>query len=385
MAGIGYHYFLTIHSVSGLLSRVAGANAAAQHSAALRSGTVGARQILVAVFVDRHSYQSQQNAGPTGAALDWCMSGEHLFTPWVTRFLREYLRKERRLSRNTQNSYRETLALLLQFASKQAGVDVDGLSFADLGPGAVRAFLDHLEQERRCSVATRNHRLSVVHSLAQFLSIQSVQPQWCSEIQAIPFKKEPSARRNDVLEAEELQALLSAPNHRTRFGARDRALLLFLYNSGARAAEVARLKVCDLQLDPTPSVRVSGVEKQLRVCPLWPATVALLRPLIADRYSADPVFTCRNGKPMSRFGIYAAVVAAAKIAARRHSTIAGRRISPHTIRNTTRVHLIRAGVDASGIQAMLGSFSDEEETSYLGADMGKALASPDRRGFVGEP
>lgn len=288
------------------------------------------------------------------------MSGDDLFTPWVARFLRVYLRGQRRLSRNTQTSYRETLALLLQFASRQTGVKIARLSFKDLAPAIVRAFLNHLEQERGCSVATRNHRLSVMHSLAQFLATQYVEPEWCGGIRYIAFKKEPPVRPADYLETAELEALLRAPDPCFRFGPRDRALLLFLYNTGARAADVARLKINHLQLDSSPSVRMAGVGTQSQPCPLWPATVALLRPLVANRSPDDAVFRCRTGAAMSRFGIYAAVVAHAKSASRHQPSMAGKRISPHTLRNTARVHLSRADAYINGVQAMLGTFRNDE-------------------------
>ena len=299
------------------------------------------------------------------------MSEHNLFEPWICRFLLEHLPKERKLSRNTQNSYRETLALLFKFASRRAGVDIDYLSFQDLAPRTVRAFLDHLEQERGCSVATRNQRLSVMHSLAHFLSTQSVDPKWCRGIRGIPFKK-PSVQDADYLETTELETLLRTPDPRTRFGLRDRALLLFLYNTGARAAEVARLKISSLQLESSQSVRIAGAGKQSRICPLWPATVALLRPLVAGRSPADPIFRCRIGKSMTRFGIYSAVVAHAKTASKRRPTMASKRISPHTLRNTTVVHLIRAGADIKAVHAVLGTFSSDERFVHSTPDTRKA-------------
>jgi len=279
------------------------------------------------------------------------MRKDELFTPWVARFLREYLRRDRKLSLNTQHSYRETLALLLQFASQRTGRKIARLSFDDLAPATARAFLNHLEHERGCSVATRNHRLSVMHSLAQFLSMHGVDAEWYSGIRSIPCKKKPAVQHADYLDTTELAALLRAPDPRVRFGLRDRALLLFLFNTGARAADVARLKISHLQLDSRPSVRIAGVGAAAQVRPLWPATVALLRPLVAGRSPVDAIFRSRTGEPMSRFGIYAAVVAHARSASRQQPSMAGKRISPHTLRNTARVHL------------KVGAEIDEELTS----------------------
>jgi len=133
------------------------------------------------------------------------------------------------------------------------------------------------------------------------------------------------------------------------------ALLLFLFNTGAHAAEVERLKVGHLQLESSQSLPTAVLGTQLRICPLWPATVALLRPLVADRSPSDPIFICRNGKPMSRFGIYAAVVAHAKSASTHQPSMVGKRISPQTLRNTFGVHLSRAGADVNDVQTMVRS------------------------------
>jgi integrase/recombinase XerD len=118
------------------------------------------------------------------------MKDESLLGPWVRRFLLEHLVAERNLSRNTQASYRDTLRLLLPFASKQRSVPIDRMSVEDLKPEIIRTFLDHLERDRQCSGVTRNQRLATVHSLARFIGMRSpVHLAWCAEIRAVPFKK----------------------------------------------------------------------------------------------------------------------------------------------------------------------------------------------------
>lgn len=162
------------------------------------------------------------------------MKDESLLGPWIRRFLLEHLVTERNLSRNTQASYRDALALLLPFASKQGGCAIDRMTVEELTPAIVRKFLDHLERDRRCSGATRNQRLATIHSLARFIGMRSpINLAWCSEIRAIPFKKTAKAAIG-YLEKAEMDALLGQPDRRTSLGMRDHALLLFLYNSGAR-------------------------------------------------------------------------------------------------------------------------------------------------------
>lgn len=124
------------------------------------------------------------------------MKDNSLLAPWVRRFLLEHLVAERNLSRNTQASYRDTLTLLLPFASKQTGVAIDRMTVEDLTPGTIRAFLDHLERDRQCSGVTRNQRLATIHSLARFTGMRSpAHLAWCAEIRAVPFKDGPDRHR----------------------------------------------------------------------------------------------------------------------------------------------------------------------------------------------
>jgi integrase/recombinase XerD len=176
------------------------------------------------------------------------MRDETLLGPWVRRFLLEHLVAERNLSRNTQASYRDTLALLLPFASRHGGRAIDRMTVEDLTPSMVRKFLDHLEHDRQCSGVTRNQRLATIRSLARFIGMRSpAHVAWCTGIRATPFKKTAKTVIG-YLEKAEMNCILAQPDRRTRLGNRDHALLLFLYNSGARADEAAKLTIDSLQL-----------------------------------------------------------------------------------------------------------------------------------------
>jgi site-specific recombinase XerD len=176
------------------------------------------------------------------------MNDKSLLGPWVRRFLLEHVVAERNLSRNTQVSYRDTLTLLLPFASARSKRPIDRMTVDDLSPAMTRQFLEHLERHRHCSGATRNQRLGTIHSLARFIAVRSpVHLSWCTEVRSIPLKKTAETAIG-YLEKSEMDALLREPDCRTALGARDHALLLFLYNSGARADEAARLTIGNLQL-----------------------------------------------------------------------------------------------------------------------------------------
>jgi integrase/recombinase XerD len=166
-----------------------------------------------------------------------------------------------------------------------------------------------------------------------------------------------------------MDAILAAPDRRTSRGARDHALLLFLYNAGARADEAARLKVADLDLGPSPAVRILGKGNKTRLCPLWASTASAFGALVAKRSSQDPVFLSRRRERITRFGIYALVRRCAAQAARRVASIGDKRVSPHVIRHTTAVHLLRAGVDINTIRAWLGHVSLDTTNVYAEVDL----------------
>jgi integrase/recombinase XerD len=314
------------------------------------------------------------------------MKDESPLGPWVRRFLLEHLVAERNLSRNTQASYRDTLVLLLPFASNQAGVAIDRMAVEDLTPAIIRTFLEHLERDRRCSGVTRNQRLATIHSLARFIGMRSpVHLAWCSEIRAVPFKKT-AKTAIDYLEKVEMDALLNQPNQRTSLGARDHALLLFLYNSGARAEEAAKLTIANLQLGVPSSARLHGKGNKFRTCPLWSTTAGSLSRLVANRNKTDAVFLNRVNQPLTRFGIHRIVTQCGDLASQTVPSLAAKRVSPHTIRHTTAVHLLRAGVDINTIRAWLGHVSLDTTHIYAEVDMemkAKALASVDITGVKG--
>jgi integrase/recombinase XerD len=300
-----------------------------------------------------------------------------LLGPWIRRFLMEHLAGERNLARNTQVSYRDTLALLLPFAAGKIGKSVDRLAVEQITPQIVRSFLAHLEDVRRCSISTRNQRLAAIHAFGRFVATHSPEHiGWCTSINTVPFKKgfRPSI---PYLEKSEMDALLDVPDQHSTQGARDYALLLFLYNSGARADEAAKIKVADLDLTDPPAAKILGKGGKTRLCPLWPLTARALDPLVSGRLPGESVFLNRRRQPITRFGIYALVKRHVREAGKQVPSILAKRVSPHTVRHATAVHLLRAGVDINTIRAWLGHVSLDTTNIYAEVDLemkSKALA-----------
>ena len=296
---------------------------------------------------------------------------------WLRRFLADYIVTERRLAWNTQRSYRDSFTLLLPFISAKARKPVDRLAVEDLAPSRVLQFLAHLEEERGCSVQTRNQRLAAIRSFARFVASRDpTHLDWCAQIRAIATKKA-MPRPISWITRDEMEALLAVPDRHTLRGRTEHALLLFLYNTGARVSEATRLQVGDLKLGRRDGghalVTLHGKGGKLRQCPLWPRTENVLAELIRRCTDNDDIFISRHRKPYTRFGVYRLV----ERCAARVASFADRAITPHVLRHSSACHLLQAGVDLNTIRAWLGHVSLDTTNIYAEIDVemkAKAMA-----------
>jgi len=311
------------------------------------------------------------------------MRDTSFLSPWIRRFLMEHMIRERNLARNTQYSYRDTLRMVLPVIARRVRKAVDRLSVTDLSADRLREFLNDLEKKQDCGISTRNQRLAAVHALARFIGLHAPElVEWCGQIRMVPFKKAPKVLIS-YLEKPEMDALLAAPDQRTAQGRRDHALLLFLYNSGARASEAAQARITDLTLPEVPdrdlaSVLIRGKGNKPRRCPLWAQTVRELAVLVQGRASDHQVFLNRCGRPITRFGIHTLIERCVARAVQKVPSLAAKQVSPHTIRHTTATHLLRSGVDINTIRAWLGHVSLTTTNIYAEVDLemkAKALAN----------
>ncbi|WP_371720499.1 tyrosine-type recombinase/integrase [Acidobacterium sp. S8] len=212
--------------------------------------------------------------------------------------------------------------------------------------------------------------------------------EWSGQLRNIPLKRTLQSSIT-YLEKSEMDALLGAPNQSTELGRRDHVLLLFLYNTGARADEAAQVKIADLLFAHSARdhslVQIRGKGNKLRRCPLWPQTVIELSLLIGSRPSTDHVFLNKCSMPITRFGIHTMVERYVQRILDRTPSIARKHASPHTIRHTTATHLLRAGVDINTIRAWLGHVSLNTTNIYAEVDLemkAKALATCEIRRTV---
>jgi len=300
---------------------------------------------------------------------------------WLRRFLEEYMVTVRNLSSNTRKSYRDTFRLLLPFVCKSCKKTPDEILLTEIDDIRVLAFLKQLETERNVSVSTRNQRLAAIYALAKYVAMNSPEHiEWCRLIRNIPIKKA-AKQLVTYLEKSEMDALLAMPNVKTEQGWRDYVLMLFLYNTGARAEEAATIQIRDIQFpngkNGISMVSIFGKGAKTRRCPLWDETTKALKELVKGRDPDCHVFLNRRGEPITRFGIYEMVTRYAESLGKTMPSICSKRVSPHTIRHTTATHLLQAGNDINTIRAWLGHVSVNTTNIYAEVDMqtkAKALA-----------
>ena len=276
----------------------------------------------------------------------------HLLGSYVRRFLLEHVVADRNLTRNTQRSYRDGIRRLLRFMKDRHRIDPADLTVEHVTADVVREFLQYLEHERQNTAATLNQRVTVIHSLFRFVGLHLPEAiAQASQLQAVPLRRvdHPSV---PYLEKAELDALLATPDRQQRTGQRDYALLLFLYNTGARADEAAHLTRGALDLGRPASVRILGKGRKIRLCPLWDHTAHVLRHLLGDRLDgpADaPVFLNVRHQPLTRFGVYAVVTRLVARAAARMPSLKTKRVSPHSVRHNTESSITLRSIETEGI------------------------------------
>ena len=290
------------------------------------------------------------------------------------KYFQDYLPTLRGMSPHTIRSYRDAIILYLRFVSSQAHRRPEGLDLQDFNFDHVSAFLTDLERSRRSSIATRNARLAALHTFARFAASQA--PEHLAELQrllAIPFKRGARRAPVDFLDQKEVNALLAAPKHMTAADERDLTLFALMLNTGARVQEVLDVRIQDVRTEPPYQVRLRGKGGKIRVCPIWGHTARRVRQLLAhSTWPVEPeraLFLNLRGEKLTRFGVYQLLKKRIGTCTASVATLRGRRIHPHTLRHTTAVHLLKAGVDFATISQWLGHASLNTTMVYARADL----------------
>ena len=282
------------------------------------------------------------------------------FARYLTQFLSVYLPGQVGSKRNTQLAYRDSFSLLLKYCRDQENISPEKMTISQVDKELVTRFLQWLEENRNCKVATRNQRLAAIHSFFSFLMVED--PQYIQQGQkvlAIPMKKTDKPPLM-YLPLDSIKGLLDQPDRTTSQGKRDAVLLSLLYDTGARVQELVDLKVCDVSLNDTVSIRLTGKGGKSRIVPVMKPTGELLKLYIegtglsSPAYNRNPLFTNRGNKPLTRAGVtYILKKYAAQAQAVGVKDISDK-ITPHWLRHSKAMHLLQSGVNLVYIRDFLG-------------------------------
>ncbi len=297
----------------------------------------------------------------------------HAIAPLLKRFFSHYMPVQKGHSEDTVRAYRDAIKLLLCYVADALKKSVDQLDIEEITEKLILGFLDHIEQQRGCKARTRNARLAAIRSLFAFIAREEpVLVLQSQQIRSIPLKRT-EHKMVEYLEEKEMQAVFDAVDINSRTGIRDRAILLFLYNTGARVSELINMELTDLRLDDGAQVTLHGKGKKERSCPLWPETVAALEAYIKVRHpvatETKQIFLNANGGPITRFGIRYVTRKYGVQAQEKQPSIEAKPLNPHRIRHTTAMHLLRAGNDINMVSYWLGHADLNTTHVYVEIDM----------------
>jgi integrase/recombinase XerD len=289
----------------------------------------------------------------------------------VQYFFTQHLCGHKQVSPRTITAYRDTFRLLLAFLQGRTGRAPNSLTMADLDAPAILAFLGHLESERHNQVRSRNARLGAIRSFFRVVAVRDpASMAIVNRVLAIPTKRT-DRRLVTYLTRVEMDTVLAAPDQATWLGRRDHALLVTLYNSGARASEIIGLRCGQVSFGANTYVQLHGKGRKQRTVPLWPQTAPVLQRWFHElEASAESLaFPTIRGSVLSADALNRLLQQAVHHAGTNCPSLLTKRVTPHVVRHTTAMHLLQSGVDIAVIALWLGHESIETTHGYVEADL----------------
>ena len=294
-----------------------------------------------------------------------------LVAPHLHAFFTDHLAQHKRASPETVASCRDTFRLFLRFVQETKRIEPSALCLTELDVPTILAFLNYLEQQRSNTVRSRNIRLSTIRSFFRFVALRDPERvELVTRILAIPVKRQ-DKKLIGFLTREEMEALLAAPDRSTWGGRRDYALLLTMYNSGARVSEMTMLRCEQVVFGASTFVQLHGKGRKDRTIPLWPQTSRVLKDWFRElgEDQRHRAFPNARRQPLSRHGVNYLLQQATQKAMASCPSLQSKTVTPHVIRHTTAMALLQAGVDIATIALWLGHESIETTHVYLEADL----------------
>lgn len=290
--------------------------------------------------------------------------------PELSRFLREHLPRDQRASPHTCDAYAYSFQLLVIFAARQLQKAPSQLEVEDIGVPMILSFLEHIERDRGNSARSRNARLAAIKSFFRFLEYRV--PACLDQslrVRAIPVKKTDQTLVTSLTRAE-IQAPIDAPDPKTIYGARDRAMLHLAFSAGLRVSELVGLQLDQLELRSSATIHVIGKGRRERVLNLWKEGVIALKAWLAVRQQRHDgaLFLNAAGFAMTRSGFEYILAKHVITAAQSLPSIAAKRVTPHVLRHSCAQHMLRATRDIRKVALWLGHANIQSTEIYLRAD-----------------
>ncbi len=295
------------------------------------------------------------------------------FAKYLTEFLSVYLPTQKNVSKNTIYSYRDTFKLLINYCRNVQNIPIERITLNVLSGKFLSDFLQWLETDRKCRISTRNQRLAALHSFFRY--VQSEEPTGLFHFQkiiAIPIKRQ----RKTIIEyltPESIKLLLEQPNKYTKKGRRDVTLMSVLYDSGARVQELIDIRVCDVILQKTAVIILTGKGNKVRRVPIMKNTAFLLQNYILENNlnkickNEDPLFINNQHHKLTKEGV-AFIISKYVASARKISNLIPPKVTPHMFRHSKAMHLLQAGINLIYIRDFLGHVDLKTTEIYARSD-----------------
>ena len=285
------------------------------------------------------------------------------FGNFLSNYFLKYIPERKNYSENTIKSYRDTFILFFKFCKNEAQIKIEKLTLDKINNKLIEAFLYWLEKDKNYSIASVNQRLAAIKAFYRFIASENPELlKYCSSILAIKSKKVEIKPMN-YLSIAAMKKLLNAPDSKSRYGIRNKALLTLLYDSGARVQEIADLKINDLNLNNPSTVKLKGKGNKTRIVPIMPQTTLILTNYLESenwfnrKENLKLLFFNKSNNKLTRAGISYILSKYVKILKKEYPEIFSIKISPHTLRHSKAMHLLEANVNLIYIRDFLGHVS----------------------------
>jgi len=292
--------------------------------------------------------------------------------PMLEEYFTSYLTGQRAASPATIHTYASTWRIFLSFITDRIGKPAYLLDIADLDENHVVEFLNHLENDRHNSIATRNLRLAGIKGVLAFAAPRN--PEHLStiaKIQAIPNKRK-TINGIGYLSNTELQTLLDAIDTSSWTGRRDKAMFVLAAQTGLRISELTSLTLDDLHLHShAANVTCVGKGRKARTTPITQSTAAAINTYLTERRTrpGSTVFPGPGGNQLSPDAVNQRLAVHLERAQKTCTSLANRHVTVHTLRHTAAMRFLAAGIDSAVIALWLGHESTATTSMYLHADM----------------